>query len=117
MKKLAENLLAIAVAIGVLFPDQRIAGDGVERGKIAGFEGPQMEELAAQSAPEGTATDVETGQKVPNFRGKTMRAVVEEAAALGLLVSLDGRGTARAQYPSPGSLLHEGERVRVQFAR
>jgi len=76
-----------------------------------------MEELAAQSAPEGTATDVETGQKVPNFRGKTMRAVAEEAAALGLLVSLDGRGTARAQYPSPGSLLHEGERVRVQVAR
>jgi hypothetical protein len=30
---------------------------------------------------------------------------------------LDGSGIARAQAPPPGSLLHAGERVRVQFAR
>jgi len=77
-----------------------------------------MEELAAQITPEGAATaEAETGPKVPNFRGKTMRAVVQEAAALGLPVSLDGSGIARQQFPSPGRVLREGERVRVQFAR
>ena len=82
-----------------------------------GSPGPNvMEELAAQNAPEDPA-DAEAGPKVPNFRGKTMRAVVEEATALGLPVSLNGSGIARQQFPSPGSALHGGERVRVQFAR
>lgn len=76
-----------------------------------------MEETAAQNALEDGPSTPETGPKVPNFRGKTMRAVVQEAAALGLLVSLDGSGIARTQFPAPGSTLHEGERVRVQFAR
>jgi cell division protein FtsI (penicillin-binding protein 3) len=69
-----------------------------------------MEELAAQNAPE-------TGPKVPNFQGKTMRAVVAEAAALGLPLSMGGSGIARAQFPPAGSPLREGDRVRVRFAR
>jgi cell division protein FtsI (penicillin-binding protein 3) len=72
-----------------------------------------MEELAPQNAAEAA----ETGPKVPNFHGKTMRAVLAEAAALGLPVLLDGSGTARAQAPPAGRALHEGERVRVLFAR
>ncbi len=76
-----------------------------------------MEETAAQIAGAEAPTAPEAGPRVPNFRGKTMRAVVEEAAALGLPVSLDGSGIARAQYPPAGSALHEGERVRVEFAR
>ena len=77
-----------------------------------------MEELAAQIAPEAlVSASAESGPKVPNFRGKTMRAVVEEAAALGLPVSLDGSGIARQQFPLPGSALREGERVRIEFAR
>jgi hypothetical protein len=47
----------------------------------------------------------------------TMRAVLAEAAAKGITVLPDGSGTARAQTPPPGSRLHEGERIRVQFAR
>ena len=92
-----------------------------------------MEELAQQSAPgaavytsDAASPDVvpssaapsdAAGPKVPNFRGKTMRAVVEEASAIGLPVLLDGSGIARAQIPAPGTVLHAGERVRVQFAR
>jgi cell division protein FtsI (penicillin-binding protein 3) len=88
-----------------------------------------MEELAAQQTAPGAAVvlskdaaspdaaPVETGPKVPNFRGKTMRVVVEEASAIGLPVLLDGSGIARAQVPAPGTVLHAGERVRVQFAR
>ena len=58
-----------------------------------------------------------TGPRVPNFQGMTMRAVVEEASARGLLVSLDGRGVARLQVPSPGAVLPPGGRVRIVFAR
>ena len=88
-----------------------------------------MEELAAQQSAPGAAVyassdvvsadaaPVEAGPKVPNFRGKTMRAVVEEASAIGLPVLFDGSGIARAQVPAPGTVLHAGERVRVQFAR
>jgi len=75
-----------------------------------------MEELSAQLDGAAARTP-EDGPKVPNFRGKTMRAVVEEAASLGVPILLDGNGVARGQAPSPGSVLHEGERVRVQFAR
>lgn len=57
------------------------------------------------------------GPKVPSFEGKSMRAVVEEASALGLPVVLDGTGIARGQIPLAGSPLHEGERIRIQFAR
>jgi cell division protein FtsI (penicillin-binding protein 3) len=72
-----------------------------------------MEELAGQAADGPEAG----GPRVPNFRGKTMRAVVEEASSMGLPVSVNGSGVACAQMPAAGSVLHEGERVRVQFAR
>lgn len=54
---------------------------------------------------------------VPNFKGMTLRAVLREAAARGIPVQPDGSGIARIQDPPAGSLLHEGERIRVQFAR
>jgi membrane peptidoglycan carboxypeptidase len=57
------------------------------------------------------------GPRVPNFRGKTMRAVLAEAAAQGLTVMPAGSGLARVQSPPPGSPLHRGERIRVQFVR
>jgi cell division protein FtsI (penicillin-binding protein 3) len=58
-----------------------------------------------------------TGPRVPNFQGMSMRAVVEEASARGLRVSLDGRGVARMQVPPPGAALPPGGQVRVVFAR
>jgi cell division protein FtsI (penicillin-binding protein 3) len=93
-------------------PEEAAPADESNDLAIADLGSPEpnvMEELASQPA--------ETGPKVPNFQGKTMRAVAEEAAALGLTVALDGSGIARAQVPPAGSALHEGERVRVQFAR
>jgi cell division protein FtsI (penicillin-binding protein 3) len=82
-----------------------------------GDSGPNvMEEVAGQNAPVAAA-GAEAGPKVPNFSGKTMRVVVEEASAMGLPVLLDGSGVARAQMPPAGSVLHDGERIRVQFAR
>ncbi len=57
------------------------------------------------------------GPKVPNFRGMSMRAVLAEAAARGLIVVPAGSGIARLQRPAPGAVLREGERIRVQFSR
>jgi cell division protein FtsI (penicillin-binding protein 3) len=54
---------------------------------------------------------------VPNFKGMTLRAVLMEAAAKGIPVQPDGSGVARVQNPPPGSVWHQGERIRVQFAR
>jgi cell division protein FtsI (penicillin-binding protein 3) len=55
--------------------------------------------------------------KVPNFKGKTMRAVLAEAAAKGLTVLPDGSGVARMQIPAAGAVLRQGERIKVQFSR
>jgi cell division protein FtsI (penicillin-binding protein 3) len=57
------------------------------------------------------------GPMVPDFSGKTMRAVLEESAEKGLPVELVGSGIARAQAPPPGSVLALGQRVRIQFVR
>jgi cell division protein FtsI (penicillin-binding protein 3) len=70
--------------------------------------------VVAVSAP---AAPVPAGPTVPNFHGKSMRAVVEEASEKGLSVLLDGSGIARVQQPPAGTVLHPGEHIRVQFAR
>lgn len=57
------------------------------------------------------------GPKVPDLRGLTLRAVLEESAATGLPIDVQGDGMARAQDPPPGSILAPGTRVRVQLTR
>jgi cell division protein FtsI (penicillin-binding protein 3) len=57
------------------------------------------------------------GPQIPNFRGKTMRAVMEEAKAKGLTVLAAGSGVARNQFPAPGSPLRPGDRIRVEFTK
>jgi hypothetical protein len=54
---------------------------------------------------------------VPDFRGKSMRSVVEESAARGIDVMIEGSGVARAQLPLPGSPLRQGEQIRIVFTR
>ena len=112
-------------------PDQEPSGkEDHEVGSdlaIAGLsDPPPLEEMAAGPVVFGPAPPpvVEkpkaaaiTGPLVPNFQGKTLRAVVEEASARGLPVSLDGRGVARMQAPPPGAVLPPGGRIHVQFAR
>jgi cell division protein FtsI (penicillin-binding protein 3) len=55
--------------------------------------------------------------RVPNFRGMTMRDVLAQAAQKGYAIQPDGSGIARVQSPPAGAILHEGERIRVRFAR
>ena len=54
------------------------------------------------------------GPKVPDLRGLTLRAVLEESAATGLPIEVQGDGMARAQDPPPGAILAPGSRVHVQ---
>jgi cell division protein FtsI (penicillin-binding protein 3) len=57
------------------------------------------------------------GPKVPDLRGMTLRAVLEESAATGLPIDVHGDGMARTQDPPPGSILAPGSRVHVQLTR
>ncbi len=54
---------------------------------------------------------------VPDFRGKTQRAVMQESTAKGLDVELFGSGLASRQDPPPGASVRPGVAVKVQFGR
>jgi cell division protein FtsI (penicillin-binding protein 3) len=73
----------------------------------------EAEALAAAAPAQSPAA----GPATPNFRGMTLRAVLQEAQAKGLKVAPDGSGIARAQDPPAGALLRDGERIRVVFQR
>lgn len=51
----------------------------------------------------------------PDFTGQTVRAVSASCQRLGLVLSLQGNGVARAQSPAPGTRLASGTRVVVRF--
>ena len=57
------------------------------------------------------------GPRVPDFRGMTLRAVLQESAASGVQIEVLGNGLARNQEPAAGTVLAPGTRVRVQFTR
>ena len=67
--------------------------------------------------PDEPRREIATGPVVPNFQGKTLRAVLEEASGIGLDIEPSGRGVARSQSPAPGERIVPGEKVKVQFAR
>ena len=94
--------------------DERIAENDVA---IAGVGDPPPMEEPEEAAPEKPKQAEAIGPRVPDFAGMSMRAVVEEASARGLPVSLDGRGVARLQVPPAGAVLPPGAHVRVVFAR
>ncbi len=87
------------------------------------------ESIAAEAPPAAPAPVAEdlpaanvlssalVGPKVPDFRGMTLRAVLEESAATGVQIEVSGNGLARNQQPAAGSILAPGVRVRVQFTR
>ena len=68
-------------------------------------------EMLAAAAPDADPIAVpailamNTGPATPDFRGKTVREVMEESSESGVAVSMKGRGVARAQWPKPGAPL------------
>jgi cell division protein FtsI (penicillin-binding protein 3) len=55
--------------------------------------------------------------KVPDFAGKSVKDVMEEAAAKGIEIDMVGDGLARGQTPSAGASMTPGEHIQVRFAR
>ena len=97
---LEQDDVTLAEADGPLTPDEMKEAQGPD----AAISG-----AAADSDPDAP--------KVPDFIGKTMRDVMQEATADGLDVVILGAGLARVQTPQPGASLMPGERIRVRFAR
>lgn len=64
-----------------------------------------------------TRNEIPAGPKVPNFIGKPIRTVIEEATAQGVRLELTGTGIAREQDPPVGGRLAAGQKVKVRFER
>jgi len=94
---------------------EKDAAKDVDDVAVAELNPPTEEEMRAASGGE-TIVDP-NAPKVPNFVGKTVKDVMQEAAASGLEVDLFGDGMAQAQTPAAGAVLTPGERIAVRFAR
>jgi cell division protein FtsI (penicillin-binding protein 3) len=93
-----------------------LVADNMDSADDLADAGPASGEPNILEDPEDDA-NTPNAPRVPNFRGMTIRAVLAEAASKGLTVLPAGSGVARLQDPAAGSILHEGERIRVRFAR
>lgn len=119
-------------------PSHAASGDDVNDLSIAGLgSNPGLSSVSSDTSPPiqaDSSTTVEeskessldrrpfltstlVGPKVPDFRGMTLRGVLEESAAKGVQIEVSGNGLARNQEPAAGSILGPGVRVRVQFTR
>ena len=70
----------------------------------------------ASKAGSTVVLDLEQSQVAPEFLGKSVRDVAEQALSLGLAVELRGTGVARQQVPPPGSPLASDTKVTVRFS-
>jgi cell division protein FtsI (penicillin-binding protein 3) len=79
----------------------------------------RKEGLGEEDADARTATVVADANapKVPNFVGKTVKDVMQQAALEGIEIDLYGDGLARTQNPAPGGLLLPGQHIEVRFTR
>jgi cell division protein FtsI (penicillin-binding protein 3) len=82
------------------------------------FTEEEIKEANGDALPDGAVVLAEAdpnAPKVPNFVGKTVRDVMQEAASDGLDVNLFGDGLARAQTPPAGAVLLPGSHIYVRF--
>ena len=99
-----------SVSSVTLPPVQADSPVAAEESKAAGFNNSSLDRRPF-------LTSALVGPKVPDFRGMTLRGVLEESAATGVQIEVSGNGLARNQQPPAGSILAPGARVRVQFTR
>jgi cell division protein FtsI (penicillin-binding protein 3) len=93
------------------------AGDSaLDRRHFLNGSGEASNGYARDSSP-GLVASAGLGSKTPDFRGMTLRAVLEESAAQGLPVVVQGSGLARNQEPPPGAPLRPRAPIHVQFGR
>ena len=113
-----ENDVAIA-GLGSSIPPPLVqAEDAVapDDRPAASAESASDQRIFLAEAKTNPARDL-AGPRVPNFRGKTLRDVIEESSALGIPVEFKGGGIAQTQVPEAGAVLPVGQSVRVQFGR
>jgi len=112
-----ENDVAIADLGSSIPPPLVQAGDAVAADDRPVASANNALDQRVLLARNGSSQQDLAGPHVPNFQGKTMRSVIQQAAALGIPVEFTGSGVARAQAPLPGAILPLGSWVRVQFGR
>jgi cell division protein FtsI (penicillin-binding protein 3) len=112
-----ENDVAIADLGSSIPPPLVQAGDAVAADDRPVASAKSVMDQRIFSNPGGSSERDLAGPRVPNFQGKTVRNVIQQAAALGIPVEFTGSGVARAQVPVPGTILPSGGWVRVQFGR
>src|SRR5215472_14881560 len=61
--------------------------------------------------------DLDNNAIVPDFRGLSLRAALEEAQSAGIELEVSGSGTGREQSPLAGERIPAGRHVRVKFGR
>jgi hypothetical protein len=80
--------------------------------------GPDQPALAGDTSHDGTVVlTYDKRLTMPDFSGKTVRAVSHDCAQLGLDPQLVGSGVARAQQPAAGAAVAPGARVVITFGR
>ena len=112
------------LAIASLDPQESL-GDDFAFASVPSPRTPEADQTAQRGPrpfledvdPDEPRREVATGPIVPNFQGKTLRSVLEEASGAGLDIEPSGRGVARSQSPAPGQRIVSGEKVKVQFGR
>lgn len=92
-------------------PERSVADVAVTGAPLKTPEAMQQE----MEAEQGPATAIAVGPKLPNFVGKTARAVLDEAMQAGIRVDIEGSGIARAQDPPAGGRLTAGQHLKVRF--
>jgi cell division protein FtsI (penicillin-binding protein 3) len=112
-----ENDVAIADLGSSIPPPLVQAGDAVAADDRPVASAKSVLGQRIFSNPGGSSERDLAGPRVPDFQGKTVRNVIQQAAALGIPVEFTGSGVARAQIPVPGAILPSGGWVRVQFGR
>lgn len=78
---------------------------------------PMMMQTPANPRNGTVVLDTAGGVAVPDFWGKPLRTVMEEAESAGLELEASGSGVGREQSPPAGSRLPPGGHVTVKFGR
>lgn len=112
-----ENDLAIADVGSSIPPPLVQAGDAVAADDRPAASADKALDQRVLLARNGSLQQDLAGPRVPDFQGKSVRSVIQQAAALGIPVEFTGSGVARAQAPGPGAILPSGTWVQVQFGR
>jgi cell division protein FtsI (penicillin-binding protein 3) len=84
---------------------------------VAGPSPSWPEPAPAPRVPQPQMVLASADASVPDFNGKPLRQVLQEAAASGFQIDPRGSGLARRQWPEAGSPAMAGTQVTVQFER